>query len=588
MDEVTAEGVNAFKQEPIVFRGKNFNIFKLRIQAKLRSKGLWKIVNGEETAASDTGFDSKEAKAFDLLVNALDDDNLAYVAHVGTSSEVWKLLTDRYEARTYADVSHVVHELHTKTYTAASSMQGHITEMRALQQKLLFMGTRIDDDMLGRIILTSVKEVFPTTVEILRNREPPPTLQQVIDRLLSKENEEARSIHKRKAPVEDQVLYTSKAERKPWKQRVKDKCLYCHKLGHHVAECRFKKRDLAKGIQRKCMPIEDQEINVLEHTDEEGFILMTNLGCSNLSDYWILDSACTADVSGDKTFFTKLSRNGQATLKMANDDTIKSTQCGPVSIQVDQDQVLTRDQVMYVPGLTKNMLSLRKLLQDGFKIAKWTFDSAVLIKNTLALKFHVQHGLYVLHVEQGQVNAFTVRKELPKIVLWHLRLAHLNFGAIKKAAQDGVVEGLKLSPSDYNQSFSCELAKAKRMSYKQTHPYRAQVPLERVHIDKGGPISPPTFSDKIHYELYVDEASRYKWLFLLNTKSETLANFKNFHVYAERQFGYQVKTIMTDNAKEYLDKNLKAYCASLGIDSSSPTVTHPKKIASPRSRTTRS
>ena len=104
------------------------------------------------------------------------------------------------------------------------------------------------------------------------------------------------------------------------------------------------------------------------------------------------------------------------------------------------------------------------------------------------------------------------------------------------------------------------------MSYRQTHPYRAQVPLERIHIDKGGPISPPTFNDKIHYELYVDEASRYKWLFLLETKSETLANFKSFHVYAERQFGYQVKTIMTDNAKEYLDKNLKAYCTSLGIE----------------------
>ncbi|KAF0731843.1 hypothetical protein Ae201684P_005852 [Aphanomyces euteiches] len=393
------------KQEPIVFRGKNFDDFKLRIQAKLRSKGLWNIVNGSETPASDTNdtnFETKEAKAFDLLVNALDDEYLTYVTHVGTSSKVWKLLTDRYEARTYADVSHVVHELHTKIYVAGSSTQSHITDMRGLQQKHLIMGTRIDDDMLGRIILTSIKGIFPTTVEILRNRGSSPTLQQVIDRLLSKESEEARSSNKRKAPVEDQVLYISKADnRKPWKQRTKDKCLYCHKLGHDVAECRFKKRDVAKGIQRKCMPSEDQEINVLEHTGEEGFILVTSLERSDLSDYWILDSACTADISGDKAFFTKLSRNGRVMLKIADDDSIKSTQCGPVSIQVDKDQVLTRDQVMYVPGLTKNLLSLRKLLQDGFKIAKWTSDSAILIKDTLALKFQVQHGLYVLHEDTG-------------------------------------------------------------------------------------------------------------------------------------------------------------------------------------------
>ncbi|CAK4735840.1 unnamed protein product, partial [Aphanomyces euteiches] len=59
--------------------------------------------------------------------------------------------------------------------------------------------------------------------------------------------------------------------------------------------------------------------------------------------------------------------------------------------------------------------------------------------------------------------------------------------AIKQAAKDGVVDGLSLSKSDLVGSYSCdacEIAKARRMSYKYTHPYRAQVPLERVHIDK--------------------------------------------------------------------------------------------------------
>ncbi|KAG9398419.1 hypothetical protein AC1031_014606 [Aphanomyces cochlioides] len=103
---------------------------------------------------------------------------------------------------------------------------------------------------------------------------------------------------------------------------------------------------------------------------------------------------------------------------------------------------------MYVPGLTKNLLSLRRLLQDGFAIAKWTADSAILIKNTLALRFPVHQGLYVLTASQDeQVNAFTIRKSMPKLVQCHLRLAHLNFGAIKQAAKDGVVDGLSLSKS---------------------------------------------------------------------------------------------------------------------------------------------
>ncbi|CAK4789945.1 unnamed protein product, partial [Aphanomyces euteiches] len=222
--------------------------------------------------------------------------------------------------------------------------------MRVLQQKLMYMGTRVDDDMLGRILLTSVKEVFPTTVEILRNREPAPTLQQVIDRLLSRESEEERSTTKRKAPSDEQVLYAAKdSKRKPWKLR-------------------YKKRDVTKGIQRKCLPNDDEEVNVLEQA-EEGFILVTtDQDRLDIGNKWILDSGCTTDVTGDKTLFSKLTRSGQVSLRMANDTSVKSTQSGSVKIRVDNDQILDRPWVMYVPGLTKNLLSLRRLLQDGFAI----------------------------------------------------------------------------------------------------------------------------------------------------------------------------------------------------------------------------
>ncbi|KAF0712638.1 hypothetical protein As57867_004730, partial [Aphanomyces stellatus] len=112
----------------------------------------------------------------------------------------------------------------------------------------------------------------------------------------------------------------------------------------------------------------------------------------------------------------------------------------------------------------------------------------------------------------------------------------------------------------------CEVAKARRMSYKNTKPYRAQVPLERVHIDKGGPITPPTFGGKRLYELYVDEGSRYKWLCLLTSKSESFDNFKKFYVTVERQHEYKLKTIMTDNAKQYMSKENNAYCSGIGIE----------------------
>ncbi|RQM30572.1 hypothetical protein B5M09_013507 [Aphanomyces astaci] len=60
------------KVKSLVFVGVNFNIYKVCIQANLRSKGLWKVVSGEETrddADDEDDCDSKEDKAFDILVN---------------------------------------------------------------------------------------------------------------------------------------------------------------------------------------------------------------------------------------------------------------------------------------------------------------------------------------------------------------------------------------------------------------------------------------------------------------------------------------------------------------------------------------
>ncbi|KAF0712027.1 hypothetical protein As57867_004922, partial [Aphanomyces stellatus] len=132
-----------------------------------------------------------------------------------------------------------------------------------------------------KILLTSVKEAFPTTVEILRSRELSPTLDQITNRLLAKEDEmKSGTTTKRKAD-DGQLLYTGKPDKnRPFKKQVvKDKCHYCHK------------RDLAKVITRKCIPIEGEDkINILQHdNDDEGFILATTDESprSDIEDAWI-------------------------------------------------------------------------------------------------------------------------------------------------------------------------------------------------------------------------------------------------------------------------------------------------------------
>ncbi|RHZ19522.1 hypothetical protein DYB31_011656 [Aphanomyces astaci] len=65
---------------------------------------MWNTVLGHEDDAAE----EKENKAFNVIINSLDDYNIAYVCHLKLVSDVWTLLTERYESRAYADVSHVI------------------------------------------------------------------------------------------------------------------------------------------------------------------------------------------------------------------------------------------------------------------------------------------------------------------------------------------------------------------------------------------------------------------------------------------------------------------------------------------------
>ncbi|RHY42578.1 hypothetical protein DYB34_012134 [Aphanomyces astaci] len=208
------------------------------------------------------------------------------------------------------------------------------------------------------------------------------------------------------------------------------------------------------------MPVEDDDqVNVLQHDEEEGFILATtdDIPPSDLEGVWILDSACTADVTGNKALFTKLARTQLSALLLTDNSTVQSMHMGLLSIQVDADHRLDRPKAKFVPNLKKNLLAFRLLLRDGFQVAKWDLDVAIMILDTFVLKFTHHRGLYVLQPYEEHINSCLVRQSTPKLILWHLRLAHLNFAAIKQAARDGTMEGLHLSKSDLAQGYSCEV-----------------------------------------------------------------------------------------------------------------------------------
>ena len=89
--------------------------------------------------------------------------------------------------------------------------------------------------------------------------------------------------------------------------------------------------------------------------------------------------------------------------------------------------------------------------------------------------------------------------------------------------------------------------------------------LDLVHSDVWGPAPLSSVLGFAYYVIFVDDYSRFTWLFLLKHKHEVLSVFKHFKSLVENQFSTKIKVLRTDNGFEYTNTAFHAFCSSNGI-----------------------
>ena len=85
--------------------------------------------------------------------------------------------------------------------------------------------------------------------------------------------------------------------------------------------------------------------------------------------------------------------------------------------------------------------------------------------------------------------------------------------------------------------------------------------MELVHGDLCGPIAPSTPGGRRYFLLLVDDATRYMWVALLISKDMDADAIKHLQAMAEKQSGKKLRTLRTDNGREFTVDEFTAYCA---------------------------
>ena len=133
--------------------------------------------------------------------------------------------------------------------------------------------------------------------------------------------------------------------------------------------------------------------------------------------------------------------------------------------------------------------------------------------------------------------------------LWHLRLCHITEDRITKLERMGILSNLESGSDPTGEA--CLQGKMTRSPFVGQMA-RAKDMLEIIHSDVCGPFREMARGGFFYFITFIDNLSRYGYLFLMKNKSESFEKFKEFKAKVENQTGKSIKTLRSDRGGEYL------------------------------------
>ncbi|XP_075475084.1 retrovirus-related Pol polyprotein from transposon TNT 1-94 isoform X1 [Primulina tabacum] len=326
-------------------------------------------------------------------------------------------------------------------------------------------------------------------------------------------------------------------------------------MGHKASECKKPKRN--------------REVNMVENISQE--VSNMNL-CAVISEVnlvgspreWWIDTGTTRHVCSDKEMFATLeeSMNGEK-LFMGNSATSEIKGQGKVVLKMTSGKKLTLNNVLYVPDIRKNLVSGSLLNKHGFRIV-FESDKVVLSKSGMFVgKGYVCNGLYKLNVKavkpvMNKVNTFAYLLE--SSCLWHGRLGHVNYDAIRRLINMKSILAFQIDKQ--HKCETCVEAKLTRSSFRTIE--RNSEPLDLIHSDICDLKGVQTRGGNKYFITFVDDSTKFCYVYLLKSKDEAIDKFVKYKSEVENQLSKKIKVLRSDRGGEY-ESPFAEFCAQHGI-----------------------
>jgi transposase InsO family protein len=226
------------------------------------------------------------------------------------------------------------------------------------------------------------------------------------------------------------------------------------------------------------------------------------------------------------------------------------------------------DNVLHVDGIKKRFLSTDRLVRKGFRISFANAGAEIRHSSNQFCTVGIRNGPYYWHhlyPRNPDVANLNAVENLP-IQIWHERMGHLNWDAIKRVRkEDSPLLGIKLDSSEpHGTCEGCIAGKEKRRTFRSSSNCTSE-PLEIIHSDLAGPMESVSIGGNRYFVIFLDGATSHVWVVFMKTKDQTLGVFKTFTAMIQKLTGRNVKIFRSDCGGEFMSEEFSKFLENSGI-----------------------
>ena len=513
----------------------------------------------------------QDQQVLSLIVTSLSESVLSCVIRKNTAKEAWSALSSYCSSTNPSRIMHLHNRLHNNS-KGTRSVAEFVQEIQRTCDELAAAGHPVQETVSIYALLRGLGPSYSSFCAGISSNLSHLSLDDVIaqihsyDELLKFSNPIKETSATDFAPMANQTQISSTDRGRGRNNgrnsrgrgrnggRYVPRCQLCGQYGHRVLECRERFNRSFIGNQNAPQFQNSQSVPQAYNLN------LLPASVSQDHSAWYPDSGATHHVTNDaQSLADPALYQGSDQLQIANGSGLTIYSTGSSSL-ISRSYPLKLSNILLVPETRKKLLSVYRLTNDNSVFVEFHADYCVVKDEETGrplLQGTVKDGLYLLKQAHSPEANMGERTSLNN---WHCRLGHPNLRLLHNVISTyglPIFSGNKIDSCD-----ACLSSKSHRLPYSKS-PHQTSKPLEIIHSDLWGPSPVISYNGNRYYVCFIDDFTRYTWLYPLKLKSDVFQTFIDFQHRVERQFNQKIMSFQSDWGGEF--QALSKYFKEHGI-----------------------